>query len=369
MNGWSRFTEKSVRVPLPQTKEYLRVCAYKDGTYSPKSSWVSVKAGASNATKVTFTRTIGQMTVGGNSQFSAYSNGSVSKSVRWSTSDADHATVNSSGVVTAKKAGTVYIIATAHDGITGKVKVTLIDKYPARVTISGATTFSLGVRLSKQLSATTSAAVFNGVTWSSSNPLVATVDSTGKVTAKATGTAVIKCTAIGGAYDTVNVTVITRVEAMVRWAEKIAADDDYGYSMSTTITSNNTIADRRCHICNSKASKDYDCASFVTAAIAHGYRHTAFIPVCRNYAPDCGGLKTLLLKNGWKDMGKLDVSKLKRGDILMNPHSHVEIYDGKGYDVAAHSDKDGKPGGNTTLGKYEISISKTYSFYTTVLRK
>ncbi len=361
----------SAQLLLPKRVTFIKVRSYDSGTYGPLSTWVSVKAGTVNASAVTYSKTFSKVTVGNKVRFYAAANGNVTRSVRWSVSNSN-ATITRYGTLTAKKAGYVYVTATAHNGMYKRTKVALVSKYPATVTISGQSSQTVGLGSANNLKVTLSPAVYNTVTWTSSDTSVATVNSTGTVTAVSTGTATITCTAIGGAKDSVTVTVVPGVEAMVLWAEKIAADDNFGYSKGTKIYTGNTTADRYCPFCNSGASKDYDCASFVTAAVYHGYGLAAFKSVCKS-APGAGGLMTLLLNNGWKDMGVLSVSQLQRGDILVNPNTHIEIYDGNGYDVGAHQEYDGKTGGLGSLnghdGKNEISISKTYSFYTSVLRK
>ena len=93
------------------------------------------------------------------------------------------------------------------------------------------------------------------------------------------------------------------------------------------------------------------------------------------YCSHSGGCTTLyntLKKAGWKDKGRLSISKLKRGDILINPSRHVEIYTGEKdkygnvLSVAAHDDRDGKSGDSSGT---EISIAPTkYFSWTNVLR-
>lgn len=158
---------------------------------------------------------------------------------------------------------------------------------------------------------------------------------------------------------------------MVKWAKSIAYNNSYGYSMGLKrygayYKSNHN---RYCHTCNQTNSKDYDCASFVAAAVSHGYKRAGNI--CS--VGGCNSLYYLLKSKGWKDIGRIPPSKMKCGDIMINPHMHVEIFTGEmrnGFylNVAAHDDYDGKSGDST--GR-DISVAPNTWFlrhYTTVLR-
>ncbi|NLD10216.1 MAG: Ig domain-containing protein [Clostridiales bacterium] len=358
-------TGKSKTLLLAQKMKYLKVRAYKSKRYGPYTDWVSVKAGADNSTKVTFTSTANQITVGESKTYKAKADGSVSDNIRWSTSDSKLATVNNKGVVEAKKAGTVKITAMAHDGVTKTVEAITINKFPASVKISGSSTQTLAFTKTLQLTATPAKAVYDTVTWISSDKDIAKVSSKGKVTGVTKGTAVITATAIGGATDTVKINVVPGVEGMISWAITIADNSEFGYSMGIL---GNKLSDRACPFCHPGASTDYDCASFVVAALAHGMQDKAFIANCKSGTNPvaCGGLNTMLKNDdNFKSMGKLSISKLKRGDILINPNRHVEIYIGDKTDVGAHDDYDNKSGEST---QDEIYTNATWTFYTNVYR-
>lgn len=119
------------------------------------------------------------------------------KSVTWSSSDDKIATVDKTGKVTAVAAGTATITVKTTDGEkTATCKVT--------VTAPGITlnkeTLTLKAGASETLKATVTGVADKTVTWSSDKPTIATVDvTTGKVTAKAGGTATITATVGSGA--------------------------------------------------------------------------------------------------------------------------------------------------------------------------
>ena len=131
------------------------------------------------------------------------------KAVDWTSSDTKIATVDSTGKVTAVSAGTASITCTAQDGSDKKAtcKVTVTDPTPpkpsvvkvAKITLNK-TTASVGKGKAMQLTAivTPTNATNKAVTWKSSNTKIATVSSTGKVTAKAAGTVTITCMAQDG---------------------------------------------------------------------------------------------------------------------------------------------------------------------------
>lgn len=112
----------------------------------------------------------------------------ASKKVAWKSSKPSVAAVSSSGKITAKKYGTATISARAN-GITKTCKVTV----------------SPSIKLNKKSASVAKGktvqlkAVVNGpskkVTWKSSNPSIASVSSSGKVTAKKPGKVKIKATA------------------------------------------------------------------------------------------------------------------------------------------------------------------------------
>jgi uncharacterized protein YjdB len=120
--------------------------------------------------------------------------------IGWSSGNSAIATVSSSGLVTAKGAGSVSIAA-ASEGQTGSATITVSAPAPvpvATVSVSPATP-SLQVGDTLRLSATTrdvSNNVLTGrvVSWTSSNPAVATVSTSGLATALAAGTVQINAT-------------------------------------------------------------------------------------------------------------------------------------------------------------------------------
>ena len=141
----------------------------------------------------------------------------TNKGVTWSTSMSSVATVTSDGVVTAKAAGTAVITAKTDDGgktatcnvtVTytpdpgGEVSVTQVTISPTSVNMSVGDTKQFSVKIDP------ANATNQEVSWSSSDPSVASIDSKGLVTAKAEGKATITVTANdGGVSSKATVTV------------------------------------------------------------------------------------------------------------------------------------------------------------------
>jgi len=116
----------------------------------------------------------------------------ANKNVTWESSNTKVVTVDANGKITAKAGGQATITVTTEEG-----KKTAQCKVTVNVPVTGISINKTGVSVVKgktcQLNATVnpSDASNKNVTWSSSNTSVATVNSSGKVTAKAVGTSTI----------------------------------------------------------------------------------------------------------------------------------------------------------------------------------
>jgi uncharacterized protein YjdB len=105
----------------------------------------------------------------------------------WSSSNTTIALVDSTGIVTGTGGGTAtisYVITNACGSAAPATKSVTVNPLPATGTISGATTICGGVP-------STLTETVPGGTWSSANPAVATISSTGVVTGVSPGTTII----------------------------------------------------------------------------------------------------------------------------------------------------------------------------------
>ena len=124
----------------------------------------------------------------------------ANKSVTWSSSNADIASVNAAGEVTGVKAGTATITATAKDGsgIKATREITVKPVLVSEIKLSGADNVIEGSSTTLSAAILPSNATDKSVTWSSSNTAVATVNTSGVVTGVKVGTATITATAKDG---------------------------------------------------------------------------------------------------------------------------------------------------------------------------
>jgi hypothetical protein len=141
----------------------------------------------------------------------------TNKAVTWISSDESVAMVDSNGMVTAVSAGTATITVTTEDGgFTAQSTVMVTDDSSGGVIpVTGVTldkvTLNLKVGGTEQLTASVhpDMATNKDVTWTSSNPGVATVDSNGKVKAISAGTATITVRTIDGDFIAISTVTVT----------------------------------------------------------------------------------------------------------------------------------------------------------------
>jgi len=136
----------------------------------------------------------------------------TNQQLSWSSSAPDTVSVDASGLVTAKQPGTGVITVTAASGVKATCVYTILSE-PVSVT---------GITLNKEstvietgsserlfTSFTPVNATNRNVTWTSTNSTIASVDNTGLVTGKSTGTATIKVTSIDGGHTASCVCTVT----------------------------------------------------------------------------------------------------------------------------------------------------------------
>ncbi|MDE6795039.1 MAG: Ig-like domain-containing protein, partial [Muribaculaceae bacterium] len=141
------------------------------------------------------------------------------KSLTWTSSNPEVATVDENGLVTALSVGTATITATNADGVSADCVVT-VEPIPVESVELDTTETTVRVNETVQLLATIlpENATDKSLTWTSSNPEVATVDENGLVTALSVGTATITATNADG----VSAECVVTVEAPL--ATSIALD-------------------------------------------------------------------------------------------------------------------------------------------------
>ena len=163
---------------------------------------VTVKANNVPVTSVTLDRTSAELTEGDELTLTATVNpeNATNKNVTWSSSNPSVATV-SNGKVTALKAGSATIIVSSEDG--GKTATCEIRVNTKTVSVTSVTLdrtsaeLTVGDELTLTATVNPENATNKNVTWSSSNPSVATI-SNGKVTALKAGSATIIVSSVDG---------------------------------------------------------------------------------------------------------------------------------------------------------------------------
>src|SRR5713101_8036472 len=188
------------------TKTLLLAAALLMGMACKDSTSPPAPAGPPAVASVTVAPSPGTLLVGSTAQLTATTKDSAGnvltgRAVTWASSNPAVATVSATGLVTGVAVGSATIMATAEGkNGTAAVTVTVLPPVPvASVTVAPATVL---VGVTVQLTGTTKAAdgnVLTGrtLTWATSNPAVATVNSTGLATGVAAGQATITATSEG----------------------------------------------------------------------------------------------------------------------------------------------------------------------------
>ena len=136
------------------------------------------------------------------------------RTVTWSSSDPSIATVDENGTVTAIAKGEAIITAESADGVKAECKVTVEKKVAAIELSESEKTVFVGDTFTITATVKPEDAFNRTVTWSSSDPSIATVDENGTVTAIAKGEAIITAESADGVKAECKVTVEKKVAAI-----------------------------------------------------------------------------------------------------------------------------------------------------------
>ncbi|MFZ5429759.1 MAG: Ig-like domain-containing protein, partial [Bacteroidota bacterium] len=163
------------------------------------------------------------------------------KNVTWSSSNTSVATVNTTGLVEAKAAGTATITVTTVDG--AKTATCTVTVTAAPVPVTGVVITPEALELEKGATSQLTANVLptnatnKKVTWNSYNTQVATVNEKGLVTALNGGSAIIYATTEeGGFTDTCSVKVIVRVTGITVNPTKLTIMDGDEAQITATVS-------------------------------------------------------------------------------------------------------------------------------------
>lgn len=189
------------------TKYSYRIRAIQD---EGKSAFISASAKTKNPiTSLKMSKKMATVKVGSTLSLKATikPKKATDKVLTWSSSDTTVAKVSSKGKVTPIAAGKATITVTSLNGKTASCLVTVKKRDPKSVSLSK-TKVTLYVGDTLQLTGTVKPSDSNAtLKWSTSKKAVATVSSTGLVTAKKAGTAKITVKTVNGKKKTCTVTV------------------------------------------------------------------------------------------------------------------------------------------------------------------
>jgi len=188
----------------------------KSGTQQ-SSATLKVTAAASNLVSIALSPLAASVPINTSQQYTAigtYSDGSTSDLttlVTWSSSSPATATIDASGLLTAVAAGSSNISA-SFAGVVQSTSVTVTAPSIVSITVTpDGLTEGIGINLQFTATATysdgSSQDLSSGITWTSSSPSVATINSSGMSTTVAAGSATITAT-VGSFSDTSSLTVV-----------------------------------------------------------------------------------------------------------------------------------------------------------------
>lgn len=236
-------------------KIYFKCSYFIDGFYRTMDFYytVTVKATTVSVTSVSLNQSFINLTEGNTYQLSAsvYPTNATNRNVIWSSSNTSVATVNN-GLVLARSAGTATITCRAADG-SGEYATCNVSVAPATVYVSSITlnrtsvTLDEGENVQLIASISPSSATDKSVSWTSDNTSVATVSSSGLITAKSVGSTIITCKAKDGSGEkaTCTVTVKELVKPESITLNKTKASLTEGETLKLTATINPSNAENK----------------------------------------------------------------------------------------------------------------------------
>ena len=266
------------------------------------------------------------------------------------------ASVNQTGAISAKKAGTTTIITKAKNGVEARTDVTVIKPIPVEKVELDPTKVEVKVGATKTIKAKISPknAADKSLKWTSSDTKIATVDNRGTVRGVKDGEATITATAHNGIKATATVNVgdkMTGGDAIAHVAVNIAYTVGPQQSRkmiawpSTKLTDSkaqtfirvrdskevgigdHNVGDEHGHL---YASCDLGVAVAVRYAGVDKNFEFNGTPNIERYLAGSGKSKWTLVGTFERSSSISSISKLQPGDVLLGeiPHGHIFIYTG-----------------------------------------
>ena len=211
----------------------------KDGSFTAKCK-VTVKQAV---TSIKLDKTSLSLRIGESYSFNAtvLPSDATYKTVKWTSSDPTVLSVSSSGVVKALKKGTATVTATSSNGLTSKCKVDVIQSVTGIEISRSAVTLYTGRTYTLTYDVYPENANNRSVVWSSDNEGVASVSSTGVITANRAGTATVTVkTKDGGFTAQCKVTVKQYAESIKLSKTSVSLKEGASYTLKDTILPEDT---------------------------------------------------------------------------------------------------------------------------------
>lgn len=153
----------------------------------------------------------------------------------WSISDNSIATVYQNGMITGKSVGYADLKVKADNGVYAMCRVSVYRPTPSSVSMKSSLAMNVGDTYTLSPTVYPSNSQYT-LTWTSSNTNVATVSSSGKVTAKSAGTANITVKTDNGKTATCNVTVSAKSVTSVSIPSTLSLEAGETYTLTPTVT-------------------------------------------------------------------------------------------------------------------------------------
>ena len=158
----------------------------------------------------------------------------------WSISDNSIATVYQNGMITGKSVGYADLKVKADNGVYAMCRVSVYRPTPTSISMKSSLSMTVGETYTLSPTVYPSNSQYT-LTWTSSNTDVATVTSSGKVTAKSAGTANITVKTDNGKTATCNVMVSAKSVTTVSIPSTLSLEAGETYTLTPTITPSDAV--------------------------------------------------------------------------------------------------------------------------------
>ena len=237
--------------------------------------------------------------------------------VAWTSENPKIATVDSNGKVTGRYPGKTIIRARTIDGTEKSVVCAVTVRQPVKgISLPAKKSIGVGATYTLKPTFSPSYATNQNVKWASSNTAVATVSSSGVVTGKKVGTAVITCKSVDGGFTakcTVSVIIATKSVSLDRTRASVYVGKSFTLK-GTVSPSNATNKTLKWY------SSDTSVAKVSSSGVVTGLK---------------GGTCTITCKNSGGQSAFCKVTVVQKVTGITLNRSSISIYTGKAYTLKA----------------------------------